>query len=372
MMNRTETKVGRRGRSASAVALAVAALLALACGEEPVVEKVLRPVRTETVAASGGARVRSFAGVAKAGLESQLSFRVAGTVELVPVTVGAAVRRGQVLAKLDPTDYELKVQEALAGLAQAEAAERNAEADYDRARGLYENNNASLRELDGARASAESARALVQASEKRLEQARQQLSYSTLRAPVDGQVASVDVEVNENVSPGQKVIMMTAGSDIDVEVALPGALIAEITVGDPAVVSFDALAGKRFQARVTEAGVAAVGAATTFPVTVRLDEADTDIRSGMAAEVDFSFDRGSASDRVVVPAVAVGEDRDGRFVFVLEQAGSGAGVVKRRGVSVGELTADGIEILDGLEEGERIVTAGTRRLSDGQEVKTES
>jgi RND family efflux transporter MFP subunit len=357
------------------VKLTIAAFLVLlisGCADEIVVERVLRPVRSEVVTSSGAARVRSFAGVAKAGLESQLSFRVSGTVERVPVNVGASVKRGQVLARLDPTDYELKVQEAVAGLAQAKAAERNAEADYDRVRGLYENNNASLRELDGARATAESSRAQVEAAEKRLEQARQQLSYSTLRAPTDGQVASVDVEVNENVNSGQKLFLMTAGSDIDVEVALPGALISNIAVGQTVEVSFDALPGRVFPASVSEAGVAAVGTATTFPVTVRLDDADSGIRSGMAAEVRFAFGGADGSERMLVPAVSVGEDRDGRFVFVLEEAAGGKGVVRRRSVSVGELTAGGIEILGGLENGEVIVTAGVRRLSDGEEVKIES
>jgi RND family efflux transporter MFP subunit len=374
MNERTERASGSRWSGAvTTTACCVAVLLAFACGkEETAVEKVLRPVRTEVVTTSAEARVRSFAGVARSGLESELSFRVAGTVEEVPVTVGAAVGKGQVLAKLDPTDYELKVQEALAGLAQAEAGERNAQADYDRVRGLYENNNASLRELDGARATAESTRAQVEAAEKRLEQARQQLSYTTLRAPVDGQVASVDVEINENVRPGQKVFLLTAGSEIEVEVALPGALITEIEVGNPAAVTFDALDGRTYSARVSEAGVAAVGAATTFPVTVRLDEGDPDIRSGMAGEVEFSFGGSDGTRRMLVPAVSVGEDRNGTFVFVLEDAAAGRGVVRRREVSVGELTADGLEIRGGLTEGEIIVTAGVRRLSDGEEVRTES
>jgi RND family efflux transporter MFP subunit len=146
-------------------------------------------------------------------------------------------------------------------------------------------------------------------------------------------------------------------------------LIADIAVGQAVDVAFDALRGRQFPARVTEAGVAAVGTATTFPVTVRLDEADLGIRSGMAAEVRFEFGGEDAGERMLVPAVSVGEDRDGRFVFVLEE---GSGVVRRRGVSVGELTADGIEILSGLEEGERIVTAGVRRLSDGEEVRVSS
>jgi RND family efflux transporter MFP subunit len=336
-----------------------------ACQEAPEAERVLRPVRYEQVSASREARLRTFAGVGKAGFETQLSFRVSGTVERVPVVVGARVRRGHVLARLDTIDYELRVQEALAGLAQTQAAARNAEADYDRVRGLYENNNASRRELDGARANNESSQAQVVAVQKRLEQARQQLSYCTLRAPVDGTVASIDVEVNENVQAGQKLFLLTAAGDIDVEVALPELLIADIELGQRTQVRFDSLPGRSFEAAVTEAGVATLGTATTFAVTVRLEEADARIRSGMAAEVDFRFAVAGSQGRMLVATVAVGEDRKGRFVFVLDKR---SGTVNRRSVVVGELMSDGLEVLSGLEEGELIVTAGVRRLTDGERV----
>jgi RND family efflux transporter MFP subunit len=350
-------------------------LLLSGCQEPPPVETVLRPVRYQEVSTSQEARIRTFAGVARAGVESNLSFRVAGTVDRLAVSVGQQVRRGQTLARMDPIDYELKVQEALAGLAQATAASRNAEADYERVRGLYENNNASRRELDGARAGSESSRAQVEAAQKRLEQARQQVSYSTLRAPVDGTVAAVNVEVNENVNAGQKVFLLTAGSETEVEVALPEAVISGVELGQRVEVSFDALPGRVFDAEVTEAGVAAVGTATTFPVTARLTESDRDIRSGMAAEVSFRFSTAGRSGRILVSPVAVGEDRDGRFVFVLEsKKGAGDGetstaVVRRRAVTVGELTGDGLEIQSGLEDGELVVTAGVRRLSNGERVK---
>ncbi|MCP4200867.1 MAG: efflux RND transporter periplasmic adaptor subunit [bacterium] len=357
------------------IALAAVATLLIACQEPPPVETVLRPVRYEQVSTSQEARLRTFAGVARAGVESNLSFRVAGTVDRVAVTVGQQVRRGQLLARMDPTDYELRVQEAVAGLAQAEAASRNAEADYERVRGLYENNNASRRELDGARASSESSLAQVQAAQKRLEQARQQVSYATLRAPVGGTVAAVNVEVNENVNAGQKVILLTAGSDTEVEVALPEAVISAVELGQTVEVRFDALPGRTFDAQVTEAGVAAVGTATTFPVTAQLTESDPDIRSGMAAEVAFRFSTAATQGRLLVSPVAVGEDREGRFVFVLKLAQKGSEAetltarVERRAVTIGELTGDGLEIRSGLADGELVVTAGVRRLSDGEQVK---
>ena len=155
---------------------------------------------------------------------------------------------------------------------------------------------------------------------------------------------------------------------------MPEAVISGVRLGQQVEVGFDALPGRTFEARVSETGVTAVGTATTFPVTVKLEESDPDIRSGMAAEVAFRFSTEATSGRLLVPPVAVGEDGEGRFVFVLEtslvaaDAGVRTGVVRRRAVRVGELTGEGIEILSGLEDGELVVTAGVRRLSHEEQV----
>ncbi len=361
----------RRGLCGPLPALVVAAALGACGAEAPETEPELRPVRTVRVAATGAETERTLAGVARAGVESRLSFRVAGTVQAVEAALGDRVRRGQVLARLDPTDYELKVEEAEAAVAQGEAALRRAEADYDRVRALYENNNASKSELDAARAGAESAEAQVQAAAKRLAQARQQVGYAVLRAPADGAIAKVDVEVNENVGAGQEVFLLNSVAQPEVRVGVPEVLIAAVEVGQPVSVRFDALAGRRFAAEVREVGVAVTGAASTFEVTARLTEPAPQVRSGMAAEVTFRFREPGGGERLVVPAVAVGEDRQGRFVFVLEDGGGGVGTVRRRSVEVGGVagTLAGIEIAGGLEAGEQVVTAGVRVLSDGMKVR---
>jgi multidrug efflux pump subunit AcrA (membrane-fusion protein) len=136
-------------------------------------------------------------------------------------------------------------------------------------------------------------------------------------------------------------------------------------------VSFDALTGRELAATVTEVGVAATGSGTTFPVTVRLDGADAAVRAGMAAEVGFRFGSGDAPGRVRLPAHCVGEDAAGRFVWVLDPAAEGRAVARRRGVSVGELTTEGLTILEGLEDGDRVVTAGVSQVRDGETVRVE-
>lgn len=331
-------------------------------GEPPL---PIRPVRYLEVYSTTGKRVRSFSGAARADVEISLSFRVGGNIRRLLVVRGDRVEAGQLIAELDPTDYELQVQEAEAALFQAEARARQAESDYDRVRGLYENRNTSKADLDAARAAAESARAQIDASMKRLEQARAQLSYTRLRAPTAGSMASVSVEVNENVAAGQEIALLNAGSRPEVSVAVPESLIGQIRRGDDVVVSFDAFPGKTFPAVVSKVGVAATELATTFPVAVQLREDNEDVRSGMAADVAFTFGAADESERYLLPPHAVLEDRDGRFVFIVEPGEPGRGVVRRRPVAVGELTGDGLEVLKGLSDGERVVTAGVSQIHDG-------
>jgi RND family efflux transporter MFP subunit len=359
--------------AAGIVFLSLSGLLSCSGREQEERAPQLRPVRAVQVYSTGAARQRSFSGVARAGVEARISFKIPGNVERIFVKVGDTVDPGDPIAELDDTDNRLQVEDAEAALAQAQAKERNASTEYERVRGLYENRNASRQDLDAARTVFESAQASVQSIQKRLELARRQLGYCHLEAPVAGSIASMEVEVNENVSAGQTICLLTAGSDIEVEVAIPEVLITGVREGDAVTVEFDALPNRTFSARVTEVGVAATGVATTFPVTVRLDQADDDVLSGMAAEVTFSFGNGGGSSRIVVDSFAVSEDRLGRFVWVVSpSAEPDVGVVERRAVTIGGLVDQGIEITGGLEDGEWVVTAGVSKLSDGERVRFET
>jgi RND family efflux transporter MFP subunit len=346
--------------------------LLISCGgEKQEAETIIRPVRYQPVYATGGTRVRKFSGVARAGVESNLSFKVTGTVRRLAVKVGDDVTPGQAIADLDPADYELQVQRAQASLDQAQAQERNSRTAYERVRGLYENMNASKNDLDQARAAAESAEAQATAAEKALELARLQLEYTHLKSPVAGSIAAVPIEVNEHVMPGKTVAVVTSGSRMEVEVGVPEILIAQIREGDRVTTTFDALPGKELRARVTEVGVASTGVVTTFPVTVALDSDQPEIRAGMAAEVAFSFRSGDQRERFIVPPVAVGEDRQGRYVFVAEPTEEGLGEVSRRPVTIGELTDQGLEVFEGLFEGDLLITAGVSKITEGQTVRLE-
>lgn len=345
-------------------------LLLSSCEKEKAeIKEVIRTVRYKQVFSTGGERVRSFSGVAQSGLEAKLSFKVSGTVSNVSVKVGEKVKSGQLIAEIDPKDYKLQVQQAEASLEQAKAQARNARASYDRVKGLYENKTASRQDLDQARAASESASSTVEAATKKLELSKLQLSYTKLKAPTKGSIAQVEVEKNENVQAGRTIALLTSGSEIEVKIGIPEILISQIKEGDAVQVTFDAIKGTIFSATVTEVGVASTGSTTTFPVTVRLQKSGDKLRSGMAAEVSFTFSSNDLRERVMTPSVAVAEDRNGKFAYIVQPTDDEFATVKRKEVKVGELTENGLEVFEGLSDGDLVVTAGLSKLKDGQKVR---
>ncbi len=360
----------RAGRHASALILTLGLWTLLGCEQAVETEEpVIRPVRSDRVAVAGGLERRIYSGSVRAERETDLSFRVPGTLIFRAVNVGDSLPTGGLLGELDPTDYEVRVEEAQAGLARAQAELRNAQANHDRTRDLYAARNASLSELDSARAADESARAQVSASSQQLEAARLQLTYTRLTAPEQCDVAQVFVEQNQNVTAGQPIARVNCGQCGEVLVSIPGVDIGRIVEGTTVDVTINALGGDTLTGVVREVGVATGETGTTYPVTVALQEQCATVRSGMAADVEFRLRTEGPEGALVVPFVSVGEDRNGgRFVFVLEPSGTGTYFARRRTVTIGNLIQEGIMIVSGLSEGELIATAGVRRLADDQEV----
>ncbi len=351
------------------LALASFALLTTACsGPETVSEDpVLRPVRTVTIARNTEGRERTFSGVSQSTQESRISFRVSGTITSLPVRTGTQLKAGAVLARLNTSQFDLQVQQAEAALAQAQASQRNADSNYDRVKGLYAGNNASRNDLDAARANAESARAQVQSNKKALEIAQLNRSYTRLTVHEDCVVASLDVELNENINAGEPVALVNCGPGIQVNVGIPESLIASVTEGMPAQVKLNALSNRTFSGTVTEIGVASSGGSATFPVAVLLTEADPSIRAGMAADVLLRFAQ-SGTNAFIVPASAVINDESGTFVYVAVPKTSSTALITRQPVTTGELVESGIEIIEGLNVGDKVVTAGTSVIRPKLEV----
>jgi multidrug efflux system membrane fusion protein len=350
-------------------AVLATALVLVGCEDEPEEPEVIRPVRYVVVEGHDSATRRTFSGVAKSGQESRLSFQVSGQVLEVPISVGDKVKKGETIARMDPADFALQLQNAQASAAQSRAQERNAKATYERTRALYENQNASRQDLDADRTSYESGRAGLESANQQIRLRQRQLGYTHLRAPEPGVIATVDIEVNEYVQAGELVATLLAGDQIEVSIPVPASVIRSIEQGAEAKARFNSLDGKTFNGKVTEVGVSSAGGVTTFPVTVRLTEGQDQVRAGMAADVTFIFASLKEGLKYSLPISAVGEDREGRFVFMLQNVSDGLGIVTRSPVEVGEILSDGIEILSGVNPGDLVVTAGVSRIYDGLQVR---
>jgi len=337
------------------------------CDSTPEEEEVpIRPVRYAEVVIENATVSRTYSGTAKAELEIDLSFRVGGAMVERPVNVGSTLATGDIIASLDKSDFQVRLDEALAGLARAEAERRNANANFGRTRNLYETQNTSRAELDSARSFAESGRAQYRTASQHVAGARLQLSYATLTAPQACTVAQTYAQLNQNVSPGQPIVRVNCGDCAEIVVSVPETDISRIKIGDAVLIDVSALAGEPFRGTVSEVGIAAAGNGSTFSVTIGLEEQCTVVRSGMAADVMFSFRDALPQGKLIVPYVAVGEDRNGNFVFALEPIDVNRFAARRRRVTIGEATAHGIVIEDGVALGELVATAGVRRLQEGQ------
>lgn len=358
------------------------AVLAVCCGGEPetavMAEPILRPVRFTRVTAAGGSTQRTFSGVARAGVESEISFKVGGTISELVIDVGDLVEPGTVLAKLDTRDYELKVEQSQASLAEAQAQVAQAEADFLRVRSLYERENAAQGDYDAALAGRDSVRARVNSVKKALEIAVLQVSYATLKSPMAGAIVDVPAEVNENVQPGTPILVLNAGEYPEVEIRIPELFIADIALGSSVSLQFDSVPDRQFMGKVSEVAVTPNNGLTTYLVLVTMNQRWIEltagktlsvIRPGMSVQATFRFAAENGSSAVVVPAPSVLEDDDGNYVFVVQRGDGEIGTVERRKVTVQGFAAEGIAIREGVSAGEYIVTAGVNHLKDGQQVR---
>ncbi|MEM1044310.1 MAG: efflux RND transporter periplasmic adaptor subunit [Bacteroidota bacterium] len=381
------------------LALALALIAAGCSSQEPATAPP--PVVRTVSATPSAATSASFSGVTRAAIESRVSFQVGGVVTAVTVAVGDRVQRGALLARIDPADFELQVQQASSAFRQAEAQARAAEADFGRIRALYAEGVVPASQYDNARARAETTTSVVAAARDQVALAQRSFGYTRLGAPVSGRVAQVFVEAGELVGPGQPVALVnTEDSPMEVAVTVPEQRIGAIQRGASATITFPAFPDQTLTGTVTEVGVAPGRAATTFPVVVRINSRIADgraLRSGMTARVMFEgLAAAQAGGALVLPVGAVNADTEGTYVMVIEPVGltpedegrseaergqeeggsvrtlvpgQEEAVVRRRAVETGTLHAGGVEVTRGLEANETVVAAGLGELADGQRVR---
>jgi len=339
-------------------------LLWLGCSEPPVEEPVVRSVRVVTFGDAEAGGERQFSGRAKPANEASVSFKVSGRIVSLPVKVGSEVSRGDILAKVDSSDYQLKLQQAQASLAQARANAVAAKSAASRVEKLYINNNASTAEVESARAEAAASGAQVAAASRERDLARTQLNDATLTAPLTGKILEVLKNESEMANVGEAIVRMAGEGGLEVEFGVPSRDIGRVRQDMEIRAAFPALQ-ETYEGTITEVGADASSGA--FPVTAALHLTDDAVRAGMTANVSLDLPRGQATP--TLPAIAVGQDKGGNFVWVVAPQSDGMASVSRRGVEVGDLAGAGLTIEEGLDVGELVATAGVSKLTEGQIVR---
>ncbi|MEM7376841.1 MAG: efflux RND transporter periplasmic adaptor subunit [Pseudomonadota bacterium] len=346
--------------------LAASVLVACDSSDEVAAPSVAppRPVKVMEITRGGGALERVLAATVESGDNQDLSFRVSGAITALPVSVGDRLQAGDLVAELDQQPFVVTEKEARAALAQAEANNTNAQNQYRRSRELYANEAASLSDLENAEANATSAQADRARASESLRSAQLNVSYTRLQNPSDEcQVVSVPVAVNQNISAGQTIVTTACGVEKRLTMVVPESLINTIQLGK--VVSATTRATDlALSGTVVEIGVSNTDN-TGYVVEAVLDAPPADLRVGMAAEVTVSI--ASGDQRMVVPLTAVLGDSDANYVFVAAADGDAYRIV-RTPVTTGPLDNAGIEVVSGLEPGQRIVVAGMSQISEGMRV----
>lgn len=340
-------------------------ILLTGCSEPPPAEPVAisKPVKTMLVQASAVEGIRKFPARIDAGSKAELSFRVPGTVLEFPVKEGEKVKEGQEVAILDKKDYQLVVNDY-------QAKFDNAKKNFDRAKGLIKDGYISKMDYDRLESEFKSARS-------ELDTARQDLIYTTLKAPFDGVIAKRHIEAFQEVQAKQVILDLHDVSMLEVKIDVPENLIRAVRGNKkltdnekriPVQVSFDNLPGKSLELTFKQAAIKADPKTQTYEVTYTMPQlANHSILAGMTATAtaDLSTFLSGNSAFTVPSSAIVGDYKLDPKAWVVDEKNM---VVKPRPVKVGRLLGDKIEILEGLKTGERIVTAGTPFLVDGMKV----
>jgi multidrug efflux system membrane fusion protein len=346
------------------------ALLALVgCEEEPVKQtERIRAIKPYHVTEPAGGDVRRYSGTVKAANTSDLSFAVSGTVKSVLVDIGVRVKKGSVLATLDPKSYQLDVQAAQAELASVQAAYNNAKSDLARKQELYNKKWVAKAALDQAVSAFQGAEGTLNLARSRLGLAERDFANTSLRAPFDGIISVRSIDSFKEVSKGSSAFKIDSEGALEVEISIPDSVIGRLSIGSSVTVESGAVPSCGCTGRITEIGSEA-GAANAVPVKAAILDGQLGILPGMSVEVSVQLSNTREFRGFMVPLVAIapGGTNSQGFIFKYDKA---AGVVKKVVVK-GADTAIGnlIAIVEGVQGGDIIAAAGVSFLRDGQRVK---
>lgn len=335
------------------------------------------PVRgliTTLVADVEEVTVRRYPGVLEPSEVNLLSFEVGGRLGRIGLDVGERVGAGQMLAELEPEQFETVIENRRAAVEEVAATLSQAEDDLVRSQALLDSGTITVVRRDEDATAAAQARAQLTQAEQNLSAAEQDLADSKLFSPFDGIVDALEVDSFATVSAGQTILSLYQQEEYEVSFSVSFDVISRLVVGTPATVRLADDPTLSLQGVVSELGERA-GQVSSFPVVVRLTEAAPIIKAGMAVEVALEFALPTARGHLLpMSAVIPGTDIPDRAgsndpialdVYVYDPTTS---TVQQRTVTMAGIRDNRFLIIDGLSPGERVATKGVAFLREGMEV----
>ncbi|MDD7910490.1 MULTISPECIES: efflux RND transporter periplasmic adaptor subunit [Pseudovibrio] len=361
-MNTKGTKTKLTWWGGPLVLVAMGLMLA-GCQEEAAdasaqVEAKPRPAPVMAVSEEEGLVTRNFTGRVEAVQTVDLAFRVGGQIVELPIRESQSVKKGDLIAALDPADYEAAVREAEVNIQQRKL-------DLDRYETLKDKEVISQGAYD-------SAKTAFDLASVQLENARRNLGYTKIYAPYDAVISSRLVDNFTIISPGTSVVRVQDVHEVQIDINVPERLFAQARAQNvlSMTAEFPAHPGKEYQLEYREHSTEADPITQTYRITLAMPHPeDINVFPGMTASVKIrSKQYGLAgTPGFLVPASAVtGDAQREPFVWVLN---SETNAVNKRNVKIGTLFGPFVPVVEGLDEGELIVTAGVGHLQEGQVVR---
>ncbi len=338
-------------------------------------KEVIRPVKTVTLRSNGKGGLWQYYGTLQGGRRVDLSFRVAGPVRSIRVDKGASVKKGQLLATLDPRDYQTQLKQAQAQQAQAQAQYENAKADFKRYENLYKQKVVPRSTYDTYKTQMDVALSSLNVAKAATTSVRDSLKDTELRAPFDGVIVDRMVESFQDVNAKQTIFILQDISMLEIVFNVPdtdviwASKLASSRSGPDSIrAKFDAIPERTFPLTVKEFVLQADRNTNTFPVTaVMPQQRNVALLPGMTAVVEVEVSNFDGGERVfTVPQTAVVTSGDKTYVWCCED-----NAVKR--VSVKQNTPHNNGFIDisseQLKDGNKVVVAGAHLLHEGQKVR---
>jgi len=338
-----------------------------ACKDKVEITDEVRPIKTMTVSEQATGQTLKFSGLAAAVDSSGLSFQVGGQVVSVKVDIGDRVKKGQLLAFLDPEPYQLEVDAIHAELVKAREQVNESKSQYERQKRIYEQGAGVESRLDVAEYSYKAAGSAVDLQMARLESANRNLRKTKLLSPYNGTIAWRSVQPNEEVKVGQKVFEINATGDMEVQLTVPETTIDRLHIDDAVTITFPTLSGESTQGRISYIGSAAVQA-NSFPVKVALADPNKKVKPGMTAEAIFTIkdENRKAGYTLPLQAILPAPEANQGYAFVYDPETS---MVKKTPIRFSGTEQKNAIVTDGLKAGDTIAVAGVSFLADGMKVK---